>query len=44
MTFVDPNTGIVITCSPAEYNELKPQFVKTMWSTYTNKESKDGKS
>ena len=28
MTFVDPDTGIVITCSPWEYEELRKRYIK----------------
>lgn len=33
MTFVDPNTGLVINCQPWEYEQLKGQFIKTKWIT-----------
>lgn len=42
MTFVDPDTNMVINCTPWEYEQLKPKFIKTEWTTYT-KEVKDGK-
>ena len=29
MTFVDPETKLVIHCSPWEYEELRKKFVKT---------------
>lgn len=33
MTFIDPDTGLVITCSPWEYEQIKGQFIKTKWDT-----------
>ena len=33
MTFVDPETGLVIDCQVWEYEQLKPKFIKTKWET-----------
>ena len=33
MTFIDPDTGLMITCSTLEYDELRKKFVKTNWTT-----------
>lgn len=35
MTFVDPNTGILVTCSPWEYAEMAKDrgWIKTTWES-----------
>lgn len=33
MTFVDPDTGLVVHCQPWEYEQLKPKFIKTKWES-----------
>lgn len=33
MTFIDPDTGLLINCSAAEYEQLKPKYIKTKWIT-----------
>lgn len=31
MTFVDPDTGLLINCQPWEYEKFRGKLIKTKW-------------
>lgn len=33
MTFIDPDTGLLISCTPSEFEQLKPKYIKTKWTS-----------
>lgn len=33
MTFVDPDTGLLVSCQPWEYEQIRGKFIKTKWET-----------
>jgi len=35
MSFIDPDTGLYITCTVEEYERLSKKYIKTKWTSYT---------
>ena len=35
MSFIDPNTGLYITCTVEEYEALSKRYIKTKWTSNT---------
>lgn len=40
MTFIDPDTGLRVSCSPLEYEQIRGRFIKTKITTSTEENEK----